>query len=304
MLRLGLCCLFQEEPIKFRHSTAKNILKFEAAERDKKISELCLHNSKSLLQALETCHRLDIKSFRVMSPLFPLYTHPDVGYNLAELYDRDEITDTLKKVKKFKQAHDIRLSFHPDQFNVLNSPRPEVVQRSIIELSYQAMLAEAIDADVINIHLGGVYDDKKSAIQRFIETFASLPGNIQQRLTVENDDKSYTPQDLKQVFDETGIPFVYDVHHHRCNPDGLSIEEATDMSIKIWQNLNREPYFHISSPKLGWNSGKPQAHADYIDFKDFPDYWKKLKSSFTLDVEAKAKELAVIKLREQLNGMS
>ena len=91
---------------------------------------------------------------------------------------------------------------------------------------------------------------------------------------------------------------VYDVHHHRCNPDELTVEEATSHVIQSWNTLNREPYFHISSPKYGWHDGSPKPHADYIDPADFPSCWKKLR--VTIDVEAKAKELAVLRLMKDL----
>jgi len=164
MIRLGLCCLFLEEPIKFRHITAKHLEKIDSSkDRIKKLSELCLINSKSLLKAIETVNKLGIQSFRVMTPLFPLYTHPVDGYTIDILPDADEIKQVLKNVKTNKNDLNIRVSLHPDQFNVLNSPRKEVVNQTLGELEYQNLLAEHTGADVINIHLGGVYGDKKSA---------------------------------------------------------------------------------------------------------------------------------------------
>jgi UV DNA damage endonuclease len=91
---------------------------------------------------------------------------------------------------------------------------------------------------------------------------------------------------------------VYDVHHHRCNPDGLSIEEATDLAAETWQVSNREQYCHLSSPRAGWGAGDPKPHADYIDLADLPECW--LGRAMTVDIEAKAKELAVVKLMVEL----
>ena len=88
------------------------------------------------------------------------------------------------------------------------------------------------------------------------------------------------------------------MHHHRCNPDGLSVEEATVLAVKTWEKTGKEPWFHISSPKKGWSGGDPRPHADYIDPADFPSCWKGL--DVTVDVEAKAKELAVLKLAGNL----
>ncbi len=88
------------------------------------------------------------------------------------------------------------------------------------------------------------------------------------------------------------MPLVYDAHHHRCLPDGLSVAEASHLAFATWGD--REPYVHISSPREGWLSSNPRAHADYIDPADFPGFW--LDRTITIDVEAKAKERAVLAL--------
>ena len=178
---------------------------------------------------------------------------------------------------------------------VLNSQRPEVVEASIRELEYQAEVAEWVGADVINIHGGGAFGDKQKALADFARNLDRLSSRARSRLTVENDDKIFTPADLLPVCRATGIPLVYDVHHHRCNPDGLSEEEATEQAIATW---NREPLFHISSPIEGWDGPKPERHHDFIDVKDFPKCWRDL--DLTVEVEAKAKEVAVLKLKNEL----
>jgi UV DNA damage endonuclease len=299
-MRFGLCCLFNNEPVSFRTTTAKALSVLGRDDQLHKLSGICHDNARNLLLSLETVKRLGIGSFRIMSPLFPRMTHPDVGYRLDELPDGIEISRLLEKVKRFAQYNDIRLSFHPDQFVVLSSLHPVVVANSIQELEYQAQLAEAVGADVINIHAGGVYGDKLAALQRFSEVFRHLPDNIKSHLTLENDDVSYTVRDLLPVCEQLFIPLVYDVHHHRCNPDGLSVEEATKLAGETWSRVGREQYCHLSSPKAGWESSdKPMPHADYIDPSDFPDYWR--GREMTVDIEAKAKELAVVRLMEDLD---
>jgi UV DNA damage endonuclease len=114
-------------------------------------------------------------------------------------------------------------------------------------------------------------------------------------LTVENDDKVYTPADLLPICMAEGVPLVYDVHHHRCNPDGMSIEQATKRALATW---DREPLFHISSPIKGWDGPNPERHHDFIGVNDFPECWRRKK--ITVEVEAKAKEVAVEKLLTEL----
>jgi len=293
-MRLGLCCLFKNAPVSFRTTTAKALLTVPRSEQLVKLSGICRHNSANLLLAVETVQRLGIGSFRIMSPLFPRMTHPVVGYQLSDLLESQQITATLEQVRSFSLSRDIRLSFHPDQFVVLSSPHSAVVENSIKELQYQAMLAEAVGANVINIHAGGVYGNKQSALERFGAVYPYLPDAVRRRLTLENDDISYTVRDLLPVCEKLAIPLVYDVHHHRCNPDGLTVEEATALAGETWRTVGREEYCHLSSPKSGWGEGNPKPHADYIDLSDLPDCW--LGREMTVDIEAKAKELAVVKL--------
>lgn len=302
MSRLGLCCLFVKHPVRFRQTTAVNLLKKERGEQLTLLSEICLHNSNSVLQSLEYCTAHGIGAFRVMTPLFPRYTHPKVGYRLEELPQVNELTESFEKIRKYRSTHDIRLSLHPDQFNVLASPRKDVVTKTLAELEYQGELAELLNAEVINLHVGGAYGDKAAALQRLVENFYLLSKRVRSRLTLENDDISYSPVDLLPVCRELSIPLVYDVHHHRCLPDGMTIEEATEACVTQWQKRGREPWFHLSSPKNGWQMGNPKPHADYIGPADFPECWRDM--SATVDVEAKAKELAVLKLQKWLENGS
>lgn len=297
MLRLGLCCLFKQAPIRFRSATAKYTRQLNRPAQLDRLGELCLENARALVAAVEKVHSLGIGAFRVSSPLLPLYTHPEVGYLLEELPNAEAIVTTLASVKTLRAKYDIRLSFHPDQFTLLSSPRPEVTAASLKELGYQARLAALIGADVINIHAGGVYGDKQSALTRLAKQIGLLPEPVRSRLTLENDDRCYTVEDLLPLCEQLSIPLVYDVHHHRCNPDSLTISAATDACVQSWLRLGREPHLHVSSPKHGWQ-GKPRPHADFIDIADFPSEWRRL--SATIDVEAKAKELAVVRLKEEL----
>jgi UV DNA damage endonuclease len=301
MIRLGLCCLFKEQPIKFHRITARRLVTLPRTGQLLLLSGICQVNADSLLAALHFAATHDIGAFRVLSQVFPLFTHPVLGYRLDELPAANAIQARLAEIARFRAAHDLRLSFHPDQFIVLSSPRPEVVANSCRELEYQAMVAELIGAEIINVHGGGTYGDKAAALSRFRRNVDGLSNRVRQRLTVENDDTSFTVRDLLPLCSDLHLPLVYDVHHHRCLPDGLNEEEATRLTTATWERPNREPYFHLSSPRYGWGSGNPRPHADYIDPADFPRCWRDLAA--TVDVEAKAKELAVRRLKQDLECM-
>ncbi len=295
MIRLGLCCIFHEEPIRFRRTTAKYLSRFSRLEQLSRLSEICRHNAESLQQALQFCRENAIGCFRVNSQILPLKTHPEVGYDITDFPGGHEIRRMFLDCGEFVRRHDIRLVFHPDQFILLSSPKETVTGNAIAELSYHGEVAEWIGADVINIHGGGAYGDKSAALNRLVYQIEHLPAPIRTRLTIENDDRVYTPDDLLPVCEKTGIPLVYDVHHHRCLPDGKSVAEITTAAMKTW---DREPLFHLSSPLGGWGQSNPRRHHDTITIADFPECWKDL--TVTVEVEAKAKELAVRKLMREL----
>jgi UV DNA damage endonuclease len=268
---------------------------FSRSAQIEKISQLCLANAGALLNAIEYCGRNNIGGFRVNSQILPLKTHPDIGYALTDLPDWQDINNLFSQCHDASSKLNIRLSFHPDQFILLSSVNTDVVNNAIDELEYQAVVSELIGADVINIHGGGAYGDKASALRRMGRVFLRLNNRVRARLTIENDDRVYTPSDLLPFCKEYSIPLVYDVHHHRCLPDNLSVAQATQRALTTW---NREPLFHLSSPKHGWGKEGVRWHNDYIDLHDFPQEWRNL--NITVEVEAKAKELAVKKLYKDL----
>jgi UV DNA damage endonuclease len=262
------------------------------------ISSICKNNAQSLLQSLEFCHDHDIKDFRVNSQILPLKTHPHIGYRMRDLPHYQKIIETFLNCGEFCYKKDLRTTFHPDQFILLSSPSEDVTRKSVEELQYQAEVAEWINADVINIHGGGAYGNKTQALGRLVSRIKTLPRSVRNRLTLENDDRVYTPKDLLPVCVSTGTPLVYDIHHHRCLPDGLSVEKATELAMQTW---NREPVFHLSSPLNGWKGKTINRHHEYIDPEDFPDCW--LNLDITVEVEAKAKELAVLKLKNHIDTL-
>jgi UV DNA damage repair endonuclease len=71
------------------------------------------------------------------------------------------------------------------------------------------------------------------------------------------------------------------------------MEEALKLAHSTWSGVR--PLTHMSSPKtLEDNSGKQTAHADYI--------YEEIKTfglDFDTEIEAKAKDLAVIRYRQQ-----
>ena len=294
-LRFGLCCVFKEQEIKFKTTTVTHILKLDRKNALKKLSDLCLHNANTLIRAIDYCKNNNIGCFRINSSMLPVKTHAGAGYKIEDLPEHKQIIETFVRAGDFAKENNIRTTFHPDQFVVLNSKNPKVIDNSIADIECHREIAEWVNADVINIHAGGRFDGKEEALNNFCANFNRLSDSAKKMLTIENDDVSYSPSDLLPICNKLRIPLVYDIHHHKCNSDSLTPEEATDLSIQTW---NREPLFHISSPLEGYENSNRRSHHDYINIEDFPSYWKDKK--LTIEVEAKAKESAVLKLMNEI----
>jgi len=300
MVRLGLCCGFvREEHIKFRTTTVRYASTLEESRRKAFLFELAEHNATTLRVAIEWCRDHRIGAFRVQSGLLPLYTHPELGWRFSDGSERAvAIADMLRSAGEIARAADVRLSFHPDQFVVLGSLNEKTVALAVSELEYQAECGELIGAAQMTIHGGGAVQGKEAALERLRVNLSQLSPRARKLLVLENDDRVYTPTDLLPLCTAESIPLIYDVHHHRCNPDLLSVAEATAVSRPTW-NGRGEPWFHISSPANGWKSKDTRPHSDFITASDFPDEWLTMGPG-TVDVEAKQKELAVARLQRWL----
>ena len=197
-------------------------------------------------------------------------------------------------------SYDIRCSYHPGPFNVLASENPSVVEKTIKELNKHAELMDLMGLEKshyypINIHINTTKPTREEAAQRFVDNFSLLSDSCKSRLTLENDDSpnQYSVKILHDfVYIKTNIPIVFDQHHFNYGPQDQTMEEALRLAHSTW---NVRPMTHMSSPKtLEDNSGKQTAHADYI-YEEIKTYGL----DFDTEIEAKAKDLAVIRYRQQ-----
>lgn len=302
MLRLGLCCGFvAEESIHFRTTTARYASGLSEDERRRFLFDLAGHNARTLRDAIVWCAAHAIGAFRVPSGLLPMYTHPLIGWRFSRGRARARtIAAALRGAGDEARRLGVRLSFHPDQFVVLGSASESAVTLAVSELEYQAECAQLLGAEQLTVHGGGAVPSKQQALERLRRNFDRLTPRARALIALENDDRVYTVTDLLPVCRAEGIPLVFDVHHHRCNPDALSVGEATASAAQTWRG--REPWMHLSSPAAGWSSSDPRSHADFIAPADVPREW--LGSTATVDVEAKQKELAVLRLQRWMLARS
>jgi UV DNA damage endonuclease len=195
----------------------------------------------------------------------------------------------------------MRISMHPDQFIVVNSPREEVFERSVAELTYHATVLDLLNLDTtakIQLHVGGVYGDKSQSIQRFIDRFASLNHSIRRRLVIENDEKSYHIQDCLQVSAKTDIPILFDYFHHSL----LHNHEPLDLLLRscqeTWMKNDGIPMVDYSSQKP---NKPPGAHAENLDPSAFTKFLLKSQPyDFDLMLEIKDKERSAMQAFELL----
>jgi UV DNA damage endonuclease len=298
-IRWGLCCQFLDAPIRFRTATHRYVSSLEPTVRRAYLTAIARDTAAALSAAVARCTELGIGAFRINSQILPLATHPASGYQLGDLDDDGSIVAAFIEAGAQARAADVRLSFHPDQFVVLNSEQERVVESSVTEMEAQARVAELVGADVLTLHGGGAAGGIPAALERLERGIERLPTAARTRLALENDDRSFSPEMLLPLCERLGVPLVYDVHHHRCNPDALDVDEATRRATATWGT--REPYFHVSSPRAGSAGGDLRPHADYVNLDDVPALWRTMR--LTVDVEAKAKERAVIALMDSLNAL-
>ncbi len=297
-LRWGLCCQFLDAPIRFRQTTHRYVGSLAPELRGPFLAAIARHNAAALADAVRRCTEIGVGAFRITSQLLPLATHPESGYRLADLEGGDEIVRAFADAGRLAAEHDVRLSFHPDQFIVLNSERDATVASAVRELEHTAEISAILGVENVTVHAGSLAGGTAAALERLRRGIDRLGDDARRRLALENDDRLFSPADLLPLCRELHVPLVYDAHHHRCNPDDLSVADATEAAVATWGD--REPWAHLSSPRDGWDAPNPRPHADYVDPADFPESWRARR--LTIDVEAKAKERAVLAIRDAVVG--
>lgn len=258
----------------------------------KRLDEIIQSNFSDLKKILYYNDKNDIRFYRLTSNLFPLSTHPDISYNPYQIYQKE-----LKEIGLLIKKYLMRVDTHPNQFCVLNSTNPNVVQSSISILKDQYDMYQAMEiSGKIILHIGGGIYSKKAGMNRFMKQFQLLPEEIKKCILLENDDKLYTASDVLKVCEALKIPMVLDYHHHLCNPCGEDIKMLLGRIYATWEKETLPVKMHFSSPK---NKKEFRSHHDYIDLDAFVSFLKLLKQQdqdVDVMLEAKAKDEALFRL--------
>jgi UV DNA damage endonuclease len=259
-----------------------------------------------------------IEMYRLSSDLAPYATHPDMPqfHNMVAESDAE-----LRAIGRKARDLNIRLSFHPSQFVLLNSPAEELTRKSIWDLTSQAEMLDRMELGpeaVLVTHVGGVYGDHEASRARWAQRWPTLPEPVRRRLVLEHDDIRFSAADVLWVHGETGVRCVFDYQHFWClNPEGLEMRDALSRILATWPAGER-PKMHFSSPRMELRElvrtdrktrkkiktlAPPVItnHADFVNPFEFARFMRDAEGmDFDVMLESKAKELSLLKLRSDL----
>ena len=259
-----------------------------------------------------------IHMYRMSSDVAPYSTHPDMPQFHHQV---SECRDELAALGAEARAQGLRLSFHPSQYVIINSPDREICRKGIADLEMQASILDAMELGpeaVMVIHGGGTYGDVASGMDRWVKSWETLSERVKRRLVLENDDLRYSAGNVLAIHERTGVKLVFDVQHHHClNPDQLPLIPTFRRFLATWPYGVR-PKLHFSSPRTEMRevqrrdrkTGKKKTvlmppiwtgHADFNHPFEFIAFMRALDAvEFDVMLEAKAKDLALLRLRQDL----
>ncbi|MBP1924968.1 UV DNA damage endonuclease [Sedimentibacter acidaminivorans] len=266
------------------------IMKNASKER---LLEIISHNLNSLENIIDYNIKNKIMLFRISSDLIPFGSSPVNDINWWDVF-----SSKFKSIGKKIKESNMRVSMHPGQYTVLNSPNEDIVAKAIEDLNYHNKVLDSLDLEEdhkIVLHIGGVYNNKKEAIKRFIQNYDKLYDNIKKRLVIENDDKSYNICDVLAISKVLDIPVIYDNLHNNINP---SFEKKSDFywieqCNKTWKSKDGHQKIHYSQQKPFKKAG---SHSNTIKINEFIDFYNNLNNkSIDIMLEVKDKNLSAVK---------
>ena len=286
-MSIGYACLNIGTP----NTNIRSVMQRNAT--PEKLTEVTVHNLAALERMIDFNRKNDIKLFRISSDLIPFGSSPVNALAWPEIHK-----EAFERIGAKIRKSGMRVSLHPGQYTVLNSPTEDVVARAVEDLIYHDRILTALGTDQTNkivLHVGGIYGDKKEALQRFEQNFHRLPEAVRNRLIIENDDRLYNIEDVIGLADRLQIPAVYDNLHHAINPplsggaDQYWIAEAK----KTWKAVDGNQKIHYSQQVPG---KRPGAHTDTIQLDTFLTFHEQLEDKqIDIMLEVKDKNLSAIK---------
>lgn len=264
-----------------------------------RLHELVETNLNALCRVTDFLERHRILLYRISSNLVPFASHP-----INNLKWWEEFAPELAAIGGRLRALGVRVSMHPGQFTVLNSPTPAIVTAAFAELEYHARLLDALGADTsskIVVHIGGRYGGSETAaMDRFCTVAAQLPAAVLGRLVVENDDRLFDAEEVLSAAERLRVPVVFDWLHHQANPCRAPLSDVLPAIFATWKREDGRPKLHLSSQAA---DGPPGAHARYVRAADALAMLAVCPAApFDCMLEAKEKDRALLQLRADLQA--
>ncbi|TAJ44182.1 UV DNA damage repair endonuclease UvsE [Methanofollis fontis] len=255
-------------------------------------------NLECLSRTLEFNRTHGLLFFRITSDLVPFASHPVNTLDWESAFAED-----FSGIGRMLRENGMRISMHPDQFTLINSPDEGVLMRSIAELEYHSTVLDAMGLDStakVQIHVGGRYGDAESALGRFVDRYRDLPAPVRRRLVVENDDRLFTVTDCLLLHRECGTPVLFDAFHHECNPDGSDTADALGRCAATWGKSDGILMTDYSSQENGARKG---THAQSIDISLFSAFLTESRPhDIDIMLEIKDKEQSARRALEAARG--
>ena len=291
-MKIGYACT----PLMVPYKTTRKLTLSNYSEE--KIATLIEENLNDLYSILLYNNYKNIKLFRISSDIIPFGSHK---INTYKWWDNKK--EILSKIGNYIKSNGIRVSMHPGQYTILNSPKKDVVEKSILDLNFHCKFLDSLNlppSHKIILHVGGIYGDKKSAMDRFINEYNKLDSNIKKRLIIENDERFFSVYDLLEIHSQCGVPIIFDNLHYECYGDlSMSIPELIPLIKKTWKKEDGDMKVHYSIQDPFKKRG---AHSPTIFIDKFFDYLKNSDfSNIDIMLEVKDKEVSAIKTINSIN---
>ncbi|MFC5848608.1 UV DNA damage repair endonuclease UvsE [Deinococcus petrolearius] len=285
----GLVCMTQGPEVRFRTVTLSRYQLLSPAEREAKLLDLYADNIVRLRGAADFCAARGIRLYRMSSSLFPMLDL--LGDDTGEAVLTSLAGELTRAGHAFEDAG-IRVLMHPEQFIVLNSDRPEVRVSSVRALTSHARVMDGLGLSRTPWNLLLLHGGKGGRAAELQAVIPDLPDAARLRLGLENDERAYGPQDLLPVCEATGVPMVFDAHHHVVRE---KLPDQEDPSVREWTLKARAtwtpPEWQVVHLSSGIEGPQDRRHSHLVTalpsaYRDVP--W--------IEVEAKGKEEAVAAL--------
>ncbi len=239
----------------------------------------------------------EFQFFRIGSQIIPFASHPVCCFDWDKRFG-EELDETGILIKE----NSMRISMHPDQFVVINSPDEKIVEKSVNELQYHCDFLDLLGLDStakVQIHVGGVYGDKHTAMRRFVKTYNSLNESIRSRLVIENDDRLYSVSDCLSLHEDIGIPIIFDNLHHECLNEGEPMTDAMQHCFNTWQTVDGMPMIDFSQQEPNARVGN---HCKTLDEDKFIEFYQQAgQFDFDMMLEIKDKEASALRIKKLLH---